>query len=174
MTGLIHAVGMNSIDTDLLKAIKQADKQADKLTDKAREAITAAMEARRTTGALIEKLKTFRGQLLMGILAGTMPAEKVKRMLSINYYDRKGKDFLSDKVQLQKAGILGCQAPKNTMARRNGVNVLSTASKGVNSIEKVIKRLGGVERLPAWQRDELQAKLKPLAKAYVVLVQSKR
>ena len=165
---------MENIDKELLKAIKDADTKADELTVKAREAITAAMEARRTTGALIEKLKTFRGQLLMGMLADTMPAEKVKRMLSINFYDRKGADYLCDKVQLQKAGILGYQAPKNTMARRNGVNVLGTASKGVNDIQKALKKLGGIERLPPWQREELENKLQPLAKAYMELVQSKK
>lgn len=165
---------MENIDKELLQAIKQADKQADKLTEKARKAVTAAMEARRTTGALIEKLKTFRGQLLMGMLADIMPAEKVKRMLSISYYDRQGKDFLSDKVQLQKAGILGYQAPKNTIARRKGANVLGTASKGVNDIQKALKKLGGIQRLPQWQREELQNKLQPLAKAYVELVQGKK
>jgi hypothetical protein len=165
---------MSSIDTDLLKAIKQADKQADKLTEKAREAIAAAMEARRTTGALIEKLKQFRGQLIMGMLADIMPAEKVKRMLSLNYYDRQGKDFLSDKVQLQKAGILTQQAPKNTAARRKGTNVIGATSKGVNSIERALRRLGGIGRLPQWQRDEIQAKLQPLAKTYVELAQGKR
>ena len=165
---------MNSIDDQLLQAIKQADKQADKLTEKARKAVTAAMEARRTTGALIEKLKTFRGQLLMGMLADIMPAEKVKRMLSINFYDRKGKDFLSDKVQLQKAGILTQQAPKNTAARRKGANVIGVTSKGVNSIERALRRLGGIERLPQWQRDEIEAKLQPLAKTYLELVQGKK
>ena len=164
---------MSSIDTELLKAIKQADKQADKLTEKARKAIAAAMEARRTTGALIEKLKAFRGQVMLGMLEPIMPAEKVKRMLTINYYDRKGSDYLCDKVQLQKAGVLGFQEPKNTTGSRKGVNVLGAASKGVNSIEKVLKRLGGIDRLPAWQREELRVKLEPLAETYVRIVDGK-
>ena len=132
------------------------------------------MEARRTTGALIEKLKAFRGQVMLGMLEPIMPAEKVKRMLSINFYDRKGADYLCDKVQLQKAGILGYQAPKNTAARRKGANVIGATSKGVNSIERALRRLGSVERLPQWQRDEIQAKLQPLAKTYIELVQGKK
>jgi len=165
---------MDTIDTELLQAIKNENTTADKLTVKARVAITAAMEARRTTGALIEKLKTFRGQVMLGMLEPIMPAEKVKRLLSLNYYDRTGKPFLSDKVQLQKAGILDMARAKNTAPRRKGVNVIGTTSKGVASIEKVLKRMGGIERLPQWQREELRTKLQPLAQAYVDLVHGKK
>ena len=166
---------MDTIDTELLQAIKNENTTADKLTVKARVAITAAMEARRTTGALIEKLKTFRGQVMLGMLEPIMPAEKVKRLLSLNYYDRTGKPFLSDKVQLQKAGILDMAEAKNPGgSRRKGVNVIGTTSKGVASIEKVLKRMGGIERLPQWQREELRTKLQPLAQAYVDLVHGKK
>lgn len=166
---------MDTIDDELLQAIKDADKDADKLTEKARDAITKAMEARRKTGALIEKLKAFRGQVMLGMLEPIMPAEKVKRMLTINFYDSTGKPFLSDKVQLQKAGILDMAQAKNPSgSRRKGVNVIGTTSKGVASIEKVIKRLGGIDRLPEWQLDEMRMKLEPLAKAYVKLAQGKK
>jgi len=166
---------MDTIDDELLQAIKDADTKADKLTAKAREAITAAMEARRKTGALIEKLKAFRGQVMLGMLEPIMPAEKVKRMLTINFYDSTGKPFISDKVQLQKAGILDMAEAKNLGgSRRKGVNVIGTTSKGVASIEKVIKRLGGIERLPQWQQREMRMKLEPLAKAYVQLTQDKK
>lgn len=164
---------MDKIDDQLLQAIRDADKEADKLTAKAREAITAAMEARRTTGALVEKLKTFRGQVMLGMVEPIMPAEKVKRMLSLNYYDRMDKPFISDKVQLQKAGILDMAQARNTGLRRKGINVIGTTAKSVSRIEKVIKRLGGIERIPQWQREELQTKLEPLAKAYVKLAQGK-
>jgi hypothetical protein len=166
---------MDTIDEELLQAIASSDKEADKLTAKARDAITKAMEARRATGALIEKLKTFRGQVMLGMLEPIMSGEKVKRMLTINFYDRAGKPFLSDKVQLQKAGILDMAQAKNLGgSRRKGVNVIGSTSKGVASIQKVLKRMGGIDRLPEWQQRELQTKLRPLAEAYVHLAQGKK
>jgi len=132
------------------------------------------MEARRKTGALIEKLKAFRGQVMLGMLEPVMPAEKVKRMLTINFYDRKGAEYLNCKVQLQKAGILSYQAPKNPRGSGGGPSVIGTTAKSANAIEKVLKRVGGIERLPEWQREELQSKLQPLAKAYVELTQDKK
>jgi len=165
---------MDTIDEKLLQAIKDADKEADKLTEKAREAITAAMEARRKTGALIEKLKAFRGQIMLGMLEPIMGAEKVKRMLTINFYDRKGAEYLNCKVQLQKAGILSYQAPKNPRGSAKGVNVIGTTAKSVAGIQKVVKRLGGIDRLPQWQQDELRTHLEPLAKTYVELAQGKK
>ena len=159
-----------NIDNEIIDAISEAHDKAENDVKLAREAITTAMTSRRQCGAMVEKLKQYRRQTLNGILAPVMDADQVKRYISINYYDRKGYDFLKGKEQLQRAKILDMGTAKNPKGSSAGPNVIGTTAKSVNSIEKVIKRLGGIERLPQWQREELRLKLQPLASAYVALV----
>ena len=156
---------MSNIQEDIKSEIEHAHREASVKTEVARERVTYAIQSRLYCAALVEKAKQMHKQDINGFLQDVLDGNQIKAYLTLHRASKK-RDALSDKAQLQLAGILDMRESEMRNVTQSGTSTfISATARYIARVNKTLSKRP-VENWQDSEREQFKDVMKPIIELY--------